>query len=70
MNEMEAEQAEENMINPETEPQLLHYEFNREKLLNDAMAGRLELLELELKLTADAVNIAFIGKSNTATIFT
>jgi outer membrane protein TolC len=60
MNEMEAEQSAENMISPETEPQLMRYEFNREKLLKDAMAGRLELLDLELRLAADAVNIAFM----------
>lgn len=60
MNEMEAEQSAENMISPATEPQLMRYEFNREKLLQDAMTGRLELLELELRLAADAVNIAFM----------
>ncbi len=69
MNEMEAEQTLESMISPATEPQLMRYEFNREKLLQDAMTGRLELLELELRLAADAVNIAFM-QNQTLPLFT
>ena len=38
----------------------MYYEFDRDKLLNDAMSGRLELLDLEVKLAADAVNIQYL----------
>ena len=59
MNDMEKEDRQPNVINTITEPNLVRYEFDREKLLNDALNGRLELLELELKLAADAVNIQY-----------
>ena len=59
MNDMEREDRQPNVINTITEPNLVRYEFDREKLLNDALNGRLELLELELKLAADAVNIQY-----------
>lgn len=59
MNDMEKEDRQPNIINTITEPNLVRYEFDREKLLNEALNGRLELLELELKLAADAVNIQY-----------
>lgn len=60
MNDMENEGQQPNLINPITEPFLVYYEFDRDKLLNDAMSGRLELLDLEVKLAADAVNIQYL----------
>lgn len=59
MNDMENEDRQPNIINTVTEPNLVRYEFDREKLLHDALNGRLELLELEIKLAADAVNIQY-----------
>lgn len=69
MNELDPQASAQEMINPATQPQLLKYEFDREKLLQDAMTGRLELLELELRLAADAVNIDFM-KNQTLPLFT
>jgi len=48
---------------------LLKYEFNRNKLLEDALSGRLELLEQELKLAADLTNIDYL-ENQTLPIFT
>lgn len=44
---------------PQTEPLLLQFEFDREQLVDRAMANRLELLQIELQLAADAVTIDF-----------
>ncbi|MCG8409036.1 MAG: TolC family protein [Phycisphaerales bacterium] len=43
-----------NIISP---PQLLRFMFEREKMTADALANRMEMLELELKLAADAIKI-------------
>jgi outer membrane protein len=59
MNDMESEQDNPSVINTTTEPNLLRYEFDRNKLIHDALNGRLDLLELELKLSAEAVNIQY-----------
>ncbi len=59
MNDMESEQNSLSVINTTTEPNLLRYEFDRNKLIHDALNGRLDLLELELKLSAEAVNIQY-----------
>lgn len=45
---------------PETEPTLLEFSFDREQLAARALDGRLELLELELKLAADATKIDYL----------
>lgn len=47
-------------IAPSTEPSLLRYEFNRAKLLEDALAGRLEILEQEIQLAADQARIGYL----------
>lgn len=47
-------------IAPSSEPTLLKYEFNRAKLLQDALAGRLEILEQEVKLSADQAKIGYL----------
>lgn len=49
-----------NLIAPSTEPSLLKYEFNRAKLLEDALAGRLEILEQEVQLAADQARIGYL----------
>ncbi|HWP01523.1 MAG TPA: TolC family protein [Methylococcus sp.] len=45
---------------PQTRPTLLHFDFDRERLVQRALAGRLELLELELKLGADLTKIDYL----------
>ena len=60
MNDMDTEDRQPNIINTITEPNLVRYEFDREKLLKEALNARLELLELEVKLAADAINIQYL----------
>ena len=38
----------------------MHFEFNRNELIQKALGGRLELLELELKLAADLTKIDYL----------
>lgn len=45
---------------PKTQPELLYYEVDREKLVSKALQNRLELLELELKLSADLTKISYL----------
>lgn len=54
---------------PTSQPNLLKYEFDRQQLLNDAMAGRLELLAQEVKLAADMTNIEYL-ENQTLPMFT
>ncbi|MDI1310077.1 MAG: TolC family protein [Methylotenera sp.] len=54
---------------PNTSPNLVKYEFNRSKLLNDALSGRVELLEQELKIAADLTKIDYL-ENQTLPIFT
>lgn len=59
MNDLEAENGS-NPLVPVTMPNVLRYEFNRSKLLEDALGGRLELLEQELRLAADLTKIDYL----------
>lgn len=43
-----------------TKPTLLSFDFERNKLVEKALDGRLELLEMELKLAADATKISYL----------
>lgn len=61
--------ASEVMLIPTTSPDLLWFEFDKQKLLNDAMSGRIELLEQEVKLTADLVKIDYL-ENQTLPLFT
>lgn len=61
--------AQTNLLVPVSQPNLLKYEFDRQKLLNDAMAGRLELLAQEVKLAADITNIEYL-ENQTLPMFT
>lgn len=45
---------------PNTPPSLVDFNFDREQLAQRALAGRLELLELELKLAADLTKIDYL----------
>lgn len=54
---------------PATPPSLLNYDFDREKLVAEAMANRLELLNLELRLAADLKNIEYL-ENQTLPLFT
>jgi len=57
------------LLVPETKPQLVRYDFDREALVRQALEGRLELLELELKLASDLVKIDYL-ENQTLPIFT
>lgn len=56
------------LIIPKTSPTLLHFDFDRNELVKKALAGRLELLELELKLAADLTKIDYL-KNQTLPMF-
>ena len=56
------------LIVPQTTPTLLHFDFEREELIQKALSGRLELLELELKLAADLTKIDYL-KNQTLPLF-
>lgn len=44
-------------INVSSQPQLLRFEFERDALAESAVTNRMEMLEIELKLAADAIKI-------------
>lgn len=48
------------LLIPQTRPTLLSFDFDRERLVQRALAGRLELLELELKLASDLTKIDYL----------
>ncbi len=56
------------LIVPQTTPTLVHFDFEREELVQKALSGRLELLELELKLAADLTKIDYL-KNQTLPLF-
>jgi outer membrane protein TolC len=45
---------------PTTRPTLVSFDFDREQLAQKALVGRLELLELELKLAADLTKVDYL----------
>ena len=47
------------LILPESEPDPVAYKFDRDRLMSDALANRMELLELELQLAIDESTVAF-----------
>lgn len=57
------------LIRPRSEPILVHYEFDKDKLVASALQGRLELLELELKLAADINKVEYL-QNQTLPLFT
>lgn len=54
---------------PTTAPNLLKFEFDRAHLIRDALDSRIELLEQELKLSADLVQIDYL-ENQTLPLFT
>ena len=54
---------------PTTLPSLVKYEIDRQKLMRDALEGRIELLTQELKLAADLANIDYL-ENQTLPLFT
>ncbi len=44
-------------IEPSSPPDPVRYEFDRSTLIDEALAGRMEMLELELRLAADVISI-------------
>ena len=48
------------LLVPDSTPTLVEFKFDREQLAQRALAGRLELLELELKLAADLTKIDYL----------
>lgn len=69
MNDLKDEGYTSEPLIPSTQPNLLKYDFNRKKLLDDALAGRVELLEQELKLAADISKIDYL-ENQTLPLFT
>lgn len=57
------------MVRPESDPILLRYEFDRDRLVTLAMQDRLDLLELELQLAADLNQIQYL-ENQTLPLFT
>ena len=45
---------------PDSQPTLVSFAFDRQQLVDKALQGRLELLELELKLAADTIKIDYL----------
>ncbi|MDP3210871.1 TolC family protein [Methylotenera sp.] len=60
MNDMAEDTIQTSTLVPATQPSLLKYEFNRNKLLDDALSGRVELLEQEIQLAADLTKIDYL----------
>jgi outer membrane protein len=44
-------------VEPSTKPLLVHYQFDPQTIVQAALKNRMELLEMELQLAADALNI-------------
>lgn len=57
------------MVVPSTPPDPVQYEFDRQELIGRAVENRMEMLELELRLAADAATIAF-NKNQSLPLFT
>lgn len=54
---------------PSTTPNLVKFEFDREKLLKDALDSRIELLDQEIRLSADQLQIDYL-QNQTLPMFT
>lgn len=68
LNELPSGQAGKPWV-PVTMPNLVKFEFDREKLLKDAQESRIELLEQELRLSADQLQIDYL-RNQTLPMFT
>lgn len=54
---------------PATQPRLVKFEFDRAHLMRDALESRIELLDQELKLSADLIQIDYL-ENQTLPLFT
>lgn len=69
LNDMPDNQASRAPWVPTTPPLLVKFEFDRPQLIKDALDSRIELLEQELKLSADLIQIDYL-QNQTLPLFT
>lgn len=69
LNDLDHNQSDSSNITPITEPTLLKFNFERNKLIDDAMMNRIDLLNQELKLSADLIKIDYL-ENQTLPLFT
>ncbi len=69
LNAIDDQAIEENRIIPITQPELVKYTFDRNKMFESALASRIDLLEQELKLSADLIKIDYL-ENQTLPLFT
>lgn len=69
LNELPEQGASSSPWVPSTTPNLVKFEFDREKLLKDAIDSRIELLDQELRLSADQLQIDYL-QNQTLPMFT
>ena len=60
LNDSKLDMASPTVVVPQTQPTMVKFEFDREQLARQALDGRLELLELELKLAADLTKVEYL----------
>jgi outer membrane protein TolC len=60
LNDISDDASLESILLPVTLPNLITYDINRKKLLQDALEGRIELLTQELQLSADLAQINYL----------
>lgn len=60
LNDISDDASLESIFLPTTLPNLVSYDVDRKKLLQDALEGRIELLTQELKLSADLAKISYL----------
>ncbi len=60
LNDAKLDIASPTVLVPQTQPTMTSFEFDREQLVRQALDGRLELLELELKLAADLTKVEYL----------
>jgi outer membrane protein len=69
LNDLPDQQEGQAMWVPTTSPNLVKFEFDRAHLISDALDSRIELLDQELKLSADLVQIDYL-QNQTLPLFT
>ncbi|MFT7235132.1 MAG: outer membrane protein [Methylophagaceae bacterium] len=69
LNDISDDPSMDSIFLPVTLPNLVNYDINRKKLLQDALEGRIELLSQELQLSADLAKINYL-ENQTLPLFT
>ena len=69
LNDLDHNQSDAFNIIPTTAPKLLKFNFERDKLVEDAMSNRIDLLNQELQLSADLIKIDYL-ENQTLPLFT